>query len=129
MPIFSSAEQAKRIFSTLFHILLEDETFVSKMTAANLDLHLIQTKPDVELHVSRHGVHDGPPEQRAAIRIKMSCDTAHALWSGDLLMPLAVATGRVRIKGNVSKVLEFVPILQPAFDQYPKIIAEEQLAS
>ena len=38
-------------------------------------------------------------------------------------MPLAVATGRVRIKGSVSKVLEFVPRLQPAFDRYSEVAA------
>jgi putative sterol carrier protein len=66
--------------------------------------------------------------ESASITIKMSCDTAHALWMGTLMMPTAVATGKVRIRGKVSKVIEFVPILQPAFDRYPEIAAASGVA-
>jgi hypothetical protein len=58
-----------------------------------------------------------------AIRIRMSCDTADSLWRGKLLMPIALATGKVRLRGSVAKVLEFVPLLHPAFDQYPELAA------
>lgn len=129
VSIFASSAQAKDVFATLFGVLLEDPAFVSKMTESNLSLQLLQTKPDLELFVSPEGVFDGPPPASgAAIRMKMSCDTAHSLWLGTLLMPLAVATGRVRIKGNVAKVLELVPILEPAFSQYPSIIAARGIA-
>ena len=57
------------------------------------------------------------------ITIKMSCDTAHALWSGKLLLPLALATGKLRVRGSMAKVLEFAPMLQPAFDRYPELAA------
>lgn len=124
MPIFASSEQANEVFSKLFKVLLDDPVFVSKMTESNLSLHLLQTKPDMELFVTPDGVVKGPPPAGdAAIRMKMACDTAHSLWLGELLMPLAMATGRVRIKGNVAKVLELIPILEPAFAQYPLITA------
>jgi putative sterol carrier protein len=90
---------------------------------------LLQKKPDCTIFLSPDGVvvGDQAPEN-AAITIKMSCDTAHALWMGTLMMPTAVATGRVRIRGKVAKVLEFVPILQPAFDRYPEIAAASGIA-
>jgi hypothetical protein len=47
---------------------------------------------------------------------------------GTLMMPTAVATGKVRIRGKVAKVIEFVPILQPAFDRYPEIAASSGVA-
>jgi hypothetical protein len=59
----------------------------------------------------------------------MSSDTAHRLWMGTLTMPLALATGKVRVKGSVAKVVEFVPMLQPAFDRYPAIAEAEGLVS
>ncbi|MEW2396337.1 SCP2 sterol-binding domain-containing protein [Streptomyces sp. NPDC046862] len=127
MPTFQSSDQATRIFTHLFEILLKDETFTQRMRESRISLHLIQSKPDVELHVTPDGVMAGAPAQPAAIRLKMSSDTAHDLWLGKLLMPVAVATGKVRIKGNVAKVLEFVPLLRPAFDQYPDIARAEGL--
>ncbi|MFH8980484.1 SCP2 sterol-binding domain-containing protein [Streptomyces varsoviensis] len=127
MPVFESSDKAVRIFSELFTILLKDETFTQRMRESGISLHLIQVKPDVELFVTPDGVNVGAPPAPAAIRIKMSSDTAHSLWLGKLLMPVALATGKVRIKGSVAKVLEFVPLLQPAFDQYPTIAAEDGL--
>ncbi len=129
MTTFASREQAVAVFERLFEILLEDETFSTRMRAGQLSLRLVQTKPDFSLYVDPDGVSiDGGPE-RAAVTIKMSCDTAHQLWMGTLLMPLAVATGKVRIKGGIPKVLEFVPLLQPAFDRYPAIATELGVAA
>ena len=47
-----------------------------------------------------------------------------ALWAGRLLMPIALATRKIKISGSVAKVIEFVPMLQPAFDRYPQIAAD-----
>ncbi|MEU3713667.1 hypothetical protein [Streptomyces catenulae] len=127
MPVFESGEKARRIFTDLFQILLKDDTFTARMRESGITLHLIQVKPDLELYITPDGVQDGPPTEPAVIRIKMSSDTAHSLWLGKLLMPVALATGKVRIKGSVAKVLEFVPLLRPAFDRYPEIAASEGL--
>lgn len=122
---FNSAAQAERVFSSLFSILLEDENFVSRVRQSNLSLLLIHTDPDVTLYVDGDAVRTVDEPRPAAIRIKMSSDTAHRLWMGTLAMPLALATGKVRVKGSVAKVVEFVPVLQPAFDRYPAIAEAE----
>lgn len=124
MSHYESKQQAVEVFERLFRILLEDDTFSEKLRTRRLSLRLIQTKPDFELFVDPTGVEVDGPEQRAAITVKMSCDTAHNLWMGKVLMPAALATGRVRVKGSVARVLEFVPLLQPAFDLYPRLSAE-----
>ncbi|GGW58110.1 hypothetical protein GCM10010503_38920 [Streptomyces lucensis JCM 4490] len=129
MTYFTSKEQAVDVFKRLFTILLEDEEFTSRMRAADLTLRLIQTKPDLELYIDPEGIKVDADTGSAIINIKMSCDTAHALWSGKLLMPVALATGRVRVRGSVAKVLEFVPLLQPAFDRYPKIAEQAGVAA
>lgn len=96
----------------------------SRLRESNLSVRLIHTSPDAVIHVSPDGVLLGETAPAsAAVSIKMSCDTAHKLWNGTLLMPAALAMGKVRIKGKVANVLELVPILQPAFDRYPEIAA------
>ncbi|MFE5030794.1 hypothetical protein [Streptomyces sp. NPDC056683] len=125
MSVFPSGEMAVKVFSSLFTVLLEDEDFVARARREGLSVRLVHTKPDCEIFVSpQRGVrvgedHAGP----AAITLRMSCDTAHALWMGRLLVPVAIATGRLRIRGRVAKVLELVPMLRPAFDRYPDIAA------
>lgn len=129
MPFYTDSETAYAVFGELFRILSEDETFNGGLRESNLSIRLLHTSPDAVIHVSPEGVllGDEAPEA-AAISIKMSCDTAHKLWNGSLLMPAALAMGKVRIKGKVAKVLELVPILQPAFDRYPQIAAAHGVA-
>ena len=130
MPIYTDAKTAYAVFGRLFQILSEDETFTNRLRDSNLSVRLIHTNPDAVIYVSPEGVklgEDAPAT--AAVNIKMSSDTAHKLWNGTLLMPAALATGKVRIKGKVANVLELVPILQPAFDRYPEIAAQQGVAA
>jgi putative sterol carrier protein len=123
MVTFEIRQQAVDLFSQLFQILLDDESFKSSLRSSGLSLLLVQTNPDFTLFVDPEGVRVDEEPYKAAIRIKMSCGTADSLWRGKLLMPVALATGKVRVRGSVPKVLEFVPLLQPAFDQYPELAA------
>lgn len=122
MPVYESADKAAEVFGQLFEILGQDENFTSRLRETGLSVRMVHTKPDCEIYVSPDKVVVGETiPDSATITIKMSCDTAHALWLGKLMVPTAVATGRLRIRGKVSKVIELVPILQPAFDRYPQI--------
>jgi hypothetical protein len=124
MPAFPSREAAAAVFGKLYNILVADEVFTSRMRNNDITLRLVHTKPDCTVFVSADEViigENGPDV--ATINIRMSCDTAHELWLGRLLMPVAVSTGRVRISGAVPKLLELVPSLRPAFDRYPEIVA------
>jgi putative sterol carrier protein len=129
VAIYETTAQAEHVFGGLFKILIEDETFRTRLAATGLTAKLVHKKPDCSVFISPEAVlvGDEAPES-ASITIKMSCDTAHALWLGTLMMPTAVATGKVRIRGKVAKVIEFVPILQPAFDRYPEIAAASGVA-
>ncbi len=122
MPTISDRDQAISVFHRLFEILLDDPTFATTVREERLSARFVHTKPDFELFVDGEGpVLVDAVRGTPTLTIKMSCDTADALWSGSLLMPVAVALGKIRIRGSVSKVLEFVPLLQPAFDQYAQI--------
>lgn len=128
MSTYPDSRTAYEVFGELFKILAADEHFTERLGAAGLTVRLVHTKPDCVIHIApgRVLLGDEAP-QDATVTIKMSCDTAHRLWLGTLLMPAALAMGKVRIKGKVAKVLELVPILQPAFDQYPQLVTAHGL--
>jgi putative sterol carrier protein len=129
MQKFETTEQAEAVFGSLFKILSEDKAFTTALQENDMTVRLLHTKPDCRVFVSADAVELGEDiPDRSTITIKMTCDTADALWRGDLMMPSAVATGRVRIRGKVAKVIELIPILQPAFDRYPEIAAEHGIA-
>ncbi|MFD6308933.1 SCP2 sterol-binding domain-containing protein [Streptomyces sp. NPDC060223] len=100
MAVFESTQVAERVFGTLFEILLKDEQFTSQLRASNLTIRLTQSDPECIVHVSADALTVGAdaPEE-ATVKIKMSSDTAHQLWLGKLMMPTAIATGKVRIRG------------------------------
>jgi putative sterol carrier protein len=125
MSVFASSDMASTVFGRLFTVLLEDDRFTAKARSEGLSVLLVHTKPDCRIFVSPDGVvAGGDAPHEPAITLRMSSGTAHALWMGRLSVPVAVATGRVRIRGRIAKVLELVPLLQPAFDRYPQIAAE-----
>ncbi|MEO6998744.1 MAG: hypothetical protein ABI112_11730 [Terracoccus sp.] len=124
MGVFTSKQQATSVFTTLFGILLDDERFATTVRKETLSVQFFHSDPDLTVYVNADGVWVDETPSAPDISIKMSCDTADALWSGRLLMPIALATRKIRIKGSVAKVIEFVPLLQPAFDRYPSIAAQ-----
>ena len=123
MAVFSSTSQATELFSELFTMLLADPNFSEELRKNQLTVSIVHAKPDFSLFVSADGIRIDDPTAEPVITLKMSCDTAHSLWMGKLLLPLAIATGRLRIRGSMAKVLEFAPMLQPAFDRYPELAA------
>ncbi len=124
MPAFSSKEQAASVFTTLFEILLEDDRFESTVRKEGLTVLFKHSDPDMTVYLDADGVYVDEVPNAPAITIQMSCTTADALWAGRLLMPIALATRKIKISGSVAKVIEFVPMLQPAFDRYPQIAAD-----
>ena len=124
MPAFSSKEQAASVFTTLFEILLEDDRFESTVRKEGLTVLFKHSDPELTVYLDADGVYVDEVPNAPAITIQMSCTTADALWAGRLLMPIALATRKIKISGSVAKVIEFVPMLQPAFDRYPQIAAD-----
>lgn len=123
MGVFQSREQALSVFTSLFEALLKDPDFVARMTEAELSLRMIQSKPDFQLYVSPIGIYLDDAEAPAVLTIRMSGDTAHQMCSGRMALPLAIATGRIRIRGGFDKAREFAPLLRPVRDRYPAIAA------
>jgi putative sterol carrier protein len=123
MSAFTTKDQAVSVFTELFEIMLADETFSHAVTSQHLSVLFLHDDLGFTVFVDGQGVYVDHRPYDPAITIKMSTDVADALWAGRLLMPMALATRKIRVKGKVSKVIEFVPLLQPAFDQYPTIAA------
>lgn len=123
MSPFVTKDQAATVFTRLFEILLEDPTFASTFETEGLSVLFRHSDPELTLFVDASGVVVDEAPRQPSLTIAMSCATADALWSGRLLMPIALATRKIRIRGSVAKVIEFVPLLQPAFDRYPEIVA------
>lgn len=121
MPFYHSKEQAEKVFGELFTILSKDTHAMEMMKKSELKVVVKHKNPEYIIGFDVDGLHTDISEFTPNVRIAMSCDTAHKLWLGELLMPVALATGKVRVRGSVPKILEFIPVMRPAFDRYPDL--------
>ncbi|MCB9577298.1 MAG: SCP2 sterol-binding domain-containing protein [Polyangiaceae bacterium] len=64
----------------------------------------------------------------ADVELIQSSDTAHEFWLGRLNAVRAIATGRVRARGDVSRALKLLPAIKPAFPIYEQVLAERGLS-
>ncbi|HYU86956.1 MAG TPA: hypothetical protein VEK80_19280 [Kribbellaceae bacterium] len=126
MSVFASAEPATTAFRRLFQELSEQQTFTDGLRAGGLTLLFDHTDPQCRILVSPDGVRTGDDATTATVShtFKMTCDTAHSLWLGKIPFAGAVNAAQLRIFGSVAKVIEVMILLEPAFERYPKIVAE-----
>ena len=59
--------------------------------------------------------------------MSMNADFAHKFWHGKANLVTALTRRQVQAKGNVPKTLKLLPILNPAYDLYPKFLREKGL--
>lgn len=123
MPVFQSSTAADQVFGQLFTELSQDEKFSAGLRDSGISIRFEHSAPECRIFVSADGVEVGREPRQATHTLKMTCDTAHALWLGRSSFANEVNNGRLVILGKVSKVVELMTILAPTFECYPKIVA------
>ncbi|UOE75802.1 hypothetical protein [Parageobacillus thermoglucosidasius] len=64
------------------------------------------------------------------VSIKTTGDTAHQFWGGQVSVPVALMTGKMKANGSKKKALQMLPRIMPAFAlyfRYLELIGEERL--
>lgn len=125
--IFKDSAEAKAIFDELFQQILAIEESNRQFSATNAVLGVFYSDP--EYFVAFDGtktptVLSWDPGIHSDIEIRMSCDTAHTFWKGDLNFPVAMMKGKVKIKGPSATVMKLLPAVAPGHEIYPKIVKE-----
>ena len=54
----------------------------------------------------------------------VAADDGHAFWLGELNMALALAKGKVKVTGPISKIMKLLPAMRPAFPKYKAFLSE-----
>jgi alcohol dehydrogenase len=76
-----------------------------------------------EVHIYKGDEFTGKPE----VTMSMNADFAHKFWHGKANLVTALTRRQVQAKGNVPKTVKLLPILNPAYDLYPKYLREKGL--
>lgn len=109
--------------------ITKDEDLRPKWVAADTSFHIVYTEPDcdmlVDCTVDPPVVTMGPePGTPAEIELRMAAEDGHRFWLGELNMAIALAKGKVKVLGPVSKIMKLLPAMRPAFPKYKAFLAE-----
>ncbi len=122
MGIFDSTEKMYRVLGELWNTLLKEENIAKKFKEAKIIVKFSINSPLGEIWLFPEGrVVCGKADSKPDVEMFLSGDDCHRFWMQELKLPIALATGKIRAKGPINKILKLLPMLKPAYDKYPKI--------
>jgi alcohol dehydrogenase len=130
--VFKDSEMLYSILVEFFEKLKAHPDLGPPLKKTNLCIQFIYKNPSGIITVdatgkelkNHKGVFDGKPE----VTMTMNADFAHKFWLGKANLVTALTRRLVVAKGNVPKTIKLLPILNPAFNLYPKHLQEKGLS-
>lgn len=127
MPTFTDEQQVYARLGKAFQDLVADPDQAGRLTRANLIVQYQFRKPESTITVKllrdeAPEVQFGPTTWRTEVVYAMDADTAHAFFSGEVNVSVALSRGDIRASGPVKKILEVVPLLAPVIPVYREVV-------
>ncbi|WP_224392235.1 SCP2 sterol-binding domain-containing protein [Pseudonocardia sp. ICBG1293] len=122
MPGFADEDELYRYIGGIFETALADPELEPKLRGTGLVLRQQCTDPDSALVIDLpggkvwKGSDSGAPEAQATMT--MSTETANAYWQGTVNLTFAMAKGKVKVDGTVTKLLQLAPLSKKLFPVY-----------
>ncbi|GAA2862076.1 SCP2 sterol-binding domain-containing protein [Pseudonocardia halophobica] len=121
MPGFANEDELYKYVGGIFEKAFADPELAPKMEATGMVFATRCTDPDsvVVIDMVNRKVYkgsEGGPEPDASLI--MSTETANAYWQGKVNLPFAMARNKVRVEGNVAKLLALSPLGKKLYPQY-----------
>ncbi len=131
---YRDADQLYEIYGYFMDKILKDEKIGPKMAKAGIIIKFIYTDPDAEITIdlknppSKEGYYGtyylGPCDLKEDVWSKQSADFSHSFWHGYENPVAAVTKGKIKQGGKITAMLKLLPVVRPAFDQFPKVLEE-----
>ncbi|HLF40844.1 MAG TPA: SCP2 sterol-binding domain-containing protein [Acidimicrobiia bacterium] len=123
MGNLANAQEVYDTIGAFLDQITKDEDMRPKFVAADTSFHVVYTDPDCDMLVD---CTVDPPvvtlapgdDAKAEIELEMAADDGHEFWLGKMNMALALAKGKVKVKGPISKIMKLLPAMRPAFPKY-----------
>jgi putative sterol carrier protein len=129
MATFANAQQVYDTIGLFLDQITKDPELGPKFVAADTSFLVRYTDPDctmlVDATIDPPVVTMNPdPATETEISLAMAADDGHDFWMGNLNMALALAKGKVKVTGPISKIMKLLPAMRPAFPKYKAFIEE-----
>ena len=130
MATFANAQQVYDTIGAFLEQLTKDPDIGPKFVAADTSFLVKYTDPECTMLMD--ATIDPPvmtmnpdPATPTEITLEMAADDGHSFWMGEMNMALALAKGKVKVAGPMSKIMKLLPAMRPAFPKY-KVFLEER---
>ncbi len=122
MPTFEGSQQLGSVLVELWETVLKDDATREEVRVSNLSVITSLREPELLVWVGHEGVFSGEAANKnAAIRLEMTADTAHDVYSKKLDLATALVAGSIRAKGPAMKLLQLGPLLGRVYGEYPAV--------
>jgi hypothetical protein len=136
MAVFRSEEEFKSVFEHIFQLMNEHPEVGKTLRDARaphrfeisdfgIEFNVTHADPADEVHGRYLRWCWGPPDWEPLISLKMASDVANRFFQGKESIALAVAMGRVKLRGPLSKILELAPVTRPIHPVYREWLQSE----
>jgi putative sterol carrier protein len=129
MATFANAQQVYDTIGLFLDQITKDPELGPKFVAADTSFLVRYSDPDCSMLVD--ATIDPPvvtmnpdPAAETEISLAMAADDGHDFWMGNLNMALALAKGKVKVTGPISKIMKLLPAMRPAFPKYKAFLEE-----
>lgn len=117
---FKDSDEVVRYIGGIFEEAYRDPELEPRLKANDLVLQFNFTDPDTTIVIdfaSGAITHDADGVE-PGVTMTMSADTGNAYWQGKVNLPLAMAKSKIKVEGNVAKMLKVAPLSKKMFPQY-----------
>lgn len=127
MATFQTGDEVAQLIGGFLTEIMADPDLGPKFAAADAKVLMTYINPEacflMDCTVDPPTVAIDPADTSAAeFKLQMSADDAHKFWLGDLNVPLALAKRKVKVDGNLAKMMGLLPALGPAYARYAEYL-------
>lgn len=127
MPGFRDEDELNRYVGGIFEAAMHDEETGPKLAETGLVLKMQCTDPDgvLTIDLPNKKVHQGAEGPEADAAMIMATETANAYWQGKVNLPFAMARGKIKVEGAMTKLLALAPLSKKLFPVYVERLRQD----
>jgi len=129
MAVFKNAESMLEILGGMFNMVLQNKEVAPKFKESGVVIKFNITDPEATLWVDTVNMKilSGAQDLKANVEMDLSGDSCHQFWLKELKLPIALAKGKIKARGPMPTILKLLPLLKPAYEEYPGIAKKNNL--
>jgi putative sterol carrier protein len=122
MTTFASSDEVYEVFVGFMREIAQDPVIGPKFVASKTSFRVHYTDPEawilVDCKQDPLDIVSHAADRSADVDLTMRADDGHQFWLGNLRIATALARKKIKVTGQLPKMMSLLPAMQPAFKTY-----------